>query len=104
MFEFLNRLLPVSLPSVDIGREQKNKRLVWQCALGNCKFASGIVILAVAPVTVLREGKMRLARISSNAQQCLQWLVDLRQSGRGVVEPVRVKDIVSASELIMRPE
>src|SRR6266550_657822 len=62
LFHFLERLLPVPLPPVDVSRQQGNSRLIRQRLSRSGEFLFGSLVILIRPVKMLSEGQMGLSR------------------------------------------
>src|SRR5437870_7258966 len=97
-FKVARRLLPATLPTVDVAAQLEDSRVVRQSAVCNTNFGACAVIVEIT-VKMLRQGKVRVARIRSQPQGVFNCRVRQGETARGVVESEEVEIVVRASQL-----
>src|SRR5204863_6368942 len=65
LLHLIERLPPTALPSIDVAGQQRNPRLVRQCASGRGAFLAGTVVVLIGPRQMLRDSEVSLTRISA---------------------------------------
>ena len=63
LLHLIERLPPTSLSSIDVAGQQRNPRLVRQCAPGRGEFLAGTVVVLIGPIQMLRDSEVSLPRI-----------------------------------------
>src|SRR6516162_5104899 len=83
--KFPCRFFPAALSPIHKSRDQQHQRLVRQSASGKLELVSCSIVIAIAPVKMLRPRQMRFPRIWPNAKRIFDGGIRQSEAPRSVI-------------------
>src|SRR5207245_9777693 len=99
--EIPDRIVPATLPAVDVATQFEHKRFIWQQLMRKNERSARTIIIEVGTIQMIGIGQMRLSRVGSQAAGGLDRVLRRRQSGRGMIYSDNVGFIVGTSQFVV---